>query len=148
MIVVTTITNAGGGGGAGAEGGAGSSRGFGYVGDQRGEQRRGDDDEAGEADRAVDVGGRRRRAVAQGAPAFGPALVDVGAAKPDPESARERGFAAPGVRAGMRATVAAERAQGAAPAPTGRGRQGRREQGGHPGGYHVCHIIEAGGGPA
>src|SRR5215472_4628460 len=92
------------------------------VGDRRRQQRRGDDHRAGEADRAVDVGGRRRRAVAEGAPAFGPALVDVGAAEPDPERPRERGFAAPGVRAGMRATVAAECAQGAAPAPAGHGR--------------------------
>ena len=53
MIVVTTITNAGVVGDVGGEGGAGA----GYVGDRRSQSRCRDDDQAGEADRAVDVGG-------------------------------------------------------------------------------------------
>jgi hypothetical protein len=92
---------------------------------------------------------RRARAAAPSPRCRGarPGLVDVGAAEADPERPRKRGLAAARVRAGMRAAVAAQRAQGTAPAPADRGRQGYARDGGHPGGHQVRHVVGAGGGP-
>src|SRR5262249_14089198 len=58
------------------------------VGDRRRQQRRGDDDQVGEADRAVDVGGRRRGGRARGAPGVGPAPGGGGGARAGPPPAR------------------------------------------------------------
>ncbi len=114
----------------------------------RAQDRGGEGDEPGQPDGAVDVGGAGRRPIAEGAAPLGQALVDVGAAEADPERTGERGLAAARVRAGMRGPVAAHGAQSPAPAPADRGGQGHGQGGGQPGGHQVCHVIEAGGGPA
>src|SRR5213079_2102252 len=61
---------------------------------QRGENRGGGGDQAGQADGAIEVGGLGRGAIAEGAAPLGPALVDVGAAEADAERPGERRFAA------------------------------------------------------
>jgi hypothetical protein len=146
-VVVTTTTNAGQRGTAGLVRGTGSPRAE-EVGGQRGQDRGGGGDQAGQPDGAVDVGGPGWRAVAEGAPALGLALVEVGAAEAHPERPGERGLAAAGVRARVRGPVAAHGAQGSAPAPAGQRGQGHGQGGGQPGRYQVRHIVETGGGPA
>src|SRR5258708_37394218 len=103
---VTTITNASQGGWAGraARGTGGAVRAAGLakdIGGRRGHDGGGGGDQAGQPDGAVEVGGAGRRPLAEGGPALGPALVDVGAAEADPQCPGERGLTAARVRAGM-----------------------------------------------